>query len=183
MISKLYVNGRLTEHSGIIICMSEIILEVEKLVKNYGSFRAVDGISFTIPRGKVVGFLGPNGAGKTTTIQMLLGITLTNGGTIKYFGKDFSQHRLYCLQRINFASAFNTLLGRISVWENLLVYANLYQVKHAKERIFKLMQYFEIPDLLPELYQNLSAGQKTRVNIVKSLLNDPELIMMYEPTA
>jgi ABC-2 type transport system ATP-binding protein len=163
--------------------MSEIILEVEKLVKNYGSFRAVDGISFTVPKGKIVGFLGPNGAGKTTTIQMLLGITLTNGGTIKYFGKDFSKHRLYCLQRINFTSAFNTLLGRISVWENLLVFAKLYQVKHAKEKILKLAEYFEISDLLPELYQNLSAGQKTRVNLVKALLNDPELILMDEPTA
>src|SRR5215469_13945286 len=128
--------------------MTEIILEVEKLVKNYGSFRAVDGISFTIPKGKVVGFLGPNGAGKTTTIHMLLGITLTNGGHIKYFGRDFFQHRLYCLQRINFTSAYNTLLGRITVWENLIVFANLYQVKHAKAKILKLAAYFEVSDLL-----------------------------------
>jgi len=163
--------------------MTEIILDVEKLVKNYGSFRAVDGISFTVPRGKIVGFLGPNGAGKTTTIHMLLGITLTNGGRIKYFGKDFSQHRLYCLQRINSTSAFNTLLGRITVWENLLVFANLYQIKHTKEKILTLAKYFEILDLLPILYQNLSAGQKTRVNLVKSLINDPELILMDEPTA
>jgi len=163
--------------------MSDIILEVERLVKNYGAFRAVDGISFTVPKGKVVGFLGPNGAGKTTTIHMLLGITLSNGGSIRYFGKSFFQHRLYCLQRINFTSAFNTLLGRITVQENLLVFARLYQVKHAKEKILKLMEYFEIPDLLSTLYQNLSAGQKTRVNLVKSLLNDPELILMDEPTA
>jgi ABC-2 type transport system ATP-binding protein len=170
-------------HFDIIITMTETILEVEKLVKNYGSFRAVDGISFAVPKGKVVGFLGPNGAGKTTTIHMLLGITLTNGGSIKYFGKDFSRHRLYCLQRINFTSAFNTLLGRITVQENLLVFAKIYQVKHAKEKILKLTEYFEISDLLPILYQNLSAGQKTRVNLVKSLLNDPELILMDEPTA
>lgn len=163
--------------------MSEIILEVNKLIKNYGSFRAVDGISFTVPRGKVVGFLGPNGAGKTTTIQMLLGITLNNGGTVKYFDKDFAKHRLVCLQRINFTSAFNALLGKISVKENLLVFAGLYQVKHAKEKIQKLLQYFEITDLAQEVYQNLSAGQKTRVNLVKSLLNDPELILMDEPTA
>lgn len=163
--------------------MTDIILDVEKLVKNYGSFHAVDGISFTVPKGKIVGFLGPNGAGKTTTIHMLLGITLTNGGSIKYFGKDFSQHRIYCLQRINFTSAFNTLLGRITVWENLLVFANLYQIKHTKEKILTLAKYFEILDLLPVLYQNLSAGQKTRVNFVKSLINDPELILMDEPTA
>jgi ABC-2 type transport system ATP-binding protein len=163
--------------------MADVILQVENIVKNYGSFRAVDGISFSVPRGKVVGLLGPNGAGKTTTIQMLLGVTLKNGGTIKYFGKDFDRHRQYCLQRINFTSAFNTLLGRVSVWQNLIVFAGLYQVKNPKKKIMELAKYLEITDLLHELYQNLSAGQKTRVNFVKSLLNDPELLLMDEPTA
>ncbi len=163
--------------------MADVILQVENLMKNYGSFRAVDGISFSVPRGKAVGLLGPNGAGKTTTIQMLLGVTLKNGGTIKYFGKDFDRHRQYCLQRINFTSAFNTLLGRISVWQNLIVFAGLYQVKNPKKKIMELAKYLEITNLLYELYQNLSAGQKTRVNFVKSLLNDPELLLMDEPTA
>jgi ABC-2 type transport system ATP-binding protein len=163
--------------------MADVILQVEHIVKNYGSFRAVDGISFSVPRGKVVGLLGPNGAGKTTTIQMLLGVTLKTGGTIKYFGKDFDRHHQYCLQRINFTSAFNTLLGRISVWQNLIVFAGLYQVKNPKKKIMELAKYLEITDLLHELYQNLSAGQKTRVNFVKSLLNDPELLLMDEPTA
>ncbi|HSW96793.1 MAG TPA: ABC transporter ATP-binding protein [Candidatus Saccharimonadales bacterium] len=163
--------------------MSEIILEVNKLKKTYGTFLAVDNISFSVPKGKIIGFLGPNGAGKTTTIQMLLGITLNNGGTVKYFGRDFAKHRLYCLQRINFTSAFNALLGKISVKENLLVFAGLYQIKHPKEKIQKLLNYFEISDLAQEVYQNISAGQKTRVNLVKSLLNDPELILMDEPTA
>lgn len=159
------------------------ILEVSDLYKKYGSFVAVDSISFSVPKGKVVGFLGPNGAGKTTTIQMLLGITLTNGGSIKYFDKDFFKHRQYCLQRINFTSAFNTLQGKISVWENLLVFAKLYEIDHSKKKIEELARYFEISNLLPEVYQNLSSGQKTRVNFVKSLLNDPELLLMDEPTA
>ena len=163
--------------------MTDVILQVESLMKNYGSFRAVNGISFSVPRGKVVGLLGPNGAGKTTTIQMLLGVTLKNGGLIKYFGKDFDRHRQYCLQRISFTSAFNTLLGRISVWQNLVVFAGLYQVKNPKKKIMELASYLEITDLLSELYQNLSAGQKTRVNFVKALLNDPELLLMDEPTA
>ncbi len=163
--------------------MAETILSVENLVKNYGAFRAVDGISFAIPRGKVIGFLGPNGAGKTTTIQILMGITLANGGTIQYFGQDFARHRLACLQRINFTSAFNTLLGRITVFENLLVFAGLYQVPRARQKIRDLMATFEIPDLGNEFYKNLSAGQRTRVNLVKSLLNDPEIILMDEPTA
>lgn len=163
--------------------MSEPILEVKNLVKNYGSFRAVDSISFIVPKGKVIGLLGPNGAGKTTTIQVLLGITLLNGGTIKYFGEDFDKNRQYCLQRINFASAFNTLQGRISVWENLLVFAYLYALKKPKKKITELAEYFEITDLLPQRYWDLSSGQKTRVNIIKSLLNDPQMILMDEPTA
>ncbi|HJY98647.1 MAG TPA: ABC transporter ATP-binding protein [Patescibacteria group bacterium] len=163
--------------------MSEAILEVENLVKNYGSTRAVDGISFSVPRGKVVGFLGPNGAGKTTTIQILLGITERSSGSIKYFGEDFFRNRQKSLQRINFASAFNTLLGRISVYENLIVFAGLYQVKNPKKRILELAEYFEIADLLSERYWDISSGQKTRVNLMKSLLNDPELILMDEPTA
>lgn len=163
--------------------MSELLLEVKNLVKNYGSFKAINGISFSVPRKKVIGLLGPNGAGKTTTIQTLLGITLINGGTIKYFGKDFTRNKQYCLQRINFASAFNTLQGRISVWENLLVFAYLYELKDPKKKIDELAKYFEITDLLPQRYWDLSAGQKTRVNIIKSLLNDPDLILMDEPTA
>lgn len=163
--------------------MSENVLEVENLVKNYGSFRAVDGVSFVVPKGKVIGFLGPNGAGKTTTIQMLLGITERSGGVIKYFGNDFFTHKRESLQRINFASAFNTLLGRISVIENLMVFAGLYQVKNPKIKIAELAKYFEAEDLLTERYWDLSSGQKTRVNLMKSLLNDPELLLMDEPTA
>ncbi len=163
--------------------MSDPILEVKNLVKNYGSFKAVDDISFIVPGGKVIGLLGPNGAGKTTTIQVLLGITLLNGGTIKYFGEDFYKNKQYCLQRINFASAFNTLQGRISVRENLLVFAYLYAVKKPEKKITELAEYFEITNLLPQRYWDLSSGQKTRVNIIKSLLNDPQMILMDEPTA
>ena len=159
------------------------ILEVKNLVKDYGDYRAVDDISFSIERVKVVGFLGPNGAGKTTTIQILCGITLPTSGKITYFGKDFFKSTEFCLQHINFASAFNTLQGRITVLENLLVFANLYAVKNAKKKAYDLLEYFEITSLANTIYQNLSAGQKTRVNLVKSLLNDPELLLLDEPTA
>src|SRR6267143_1795067 len=144
---------------------------------------AVDGISFVVPKGKIVGLLGPNGAGKTTTIHMLLGITTPTAGRISYFGKEFVSHRQECLQRINYASSFNTLQGRISVWENLLVFARLYGLTKPGPRIGELASYFEITDLLPKRYWDLSAGQKTRVNLIKALLNDPELILMDEPTA
>lgn len=163
--------------------MPDTVLKVEHLVKNYGDFKAVDGISFEIDKGKIVGFLGPNGAGKTTTIQMLLGITSSTSGKISYFGKDFHKHRQDCLQRINFTSAFNTLQGRITVMENLLVFSGLYEIKNPKKKIMELVEYFEATNLLNQIYWELSSGQKTRINIIKSLLNDPELILMDEPTA
>lgn len=163
--------------------MVKYVLEVENLVKNFGSFSAVKRISFSVPRGKVIGLLGPNGAGKTTTIQMLLGIISASSGSIRYFGKDFLKNREESLQRINFASAFNTLLGRITVWENLIVFAGLYRIKNPDKKINDLLDHFEIADLKNQIYWNLSAGQRTRVNVIKSLINEPELILMDEPTA
>lgn len=159
------------------------ILEVENLIKLYGTFRALDGISFSIPKGKIIGLLGPNGAGKTTTIHILLGITSPSGGSIKYFGKNFSNHRQFCLQKINFTSSYNTLQTRISVLENLIVFSHLYSLKNPEKKINDLATYFEIRDLLSRRFNDLSTGQKTRVNILKSLINDPEIILMDEPTA
>jgi ABC-2 type transport system ATP-binding protein len=159
------------------------LLEVTNLTKLYGSFKAVDGVSFGLPKGKIVGLLGPNGAGKTTTIQMLVGITLPDGGTIRYFGQDLHRHRLDCLQRINFSSSYNMLQGRITVWENLIVFARLYRVREPREKIEKLGLYFGITELMNQRFMTLSSGQKTRVNLVKALLNDPEIILLDEPTA
>ncbi|OGH37504.1 MAG: hypothetical protein A3B44_02835 [Candidatus Levybacteria bacterium RIFCSPLOWO2_01_FULL_38_21] len=159
------------------------VLEVKNLTKKYDHFTAVDDISFFVNEGEAVGFLGPNGAGKTTTIQILLGITSSTAGTIKFFGKDFNKHKKECLQRINFASAFNTLQGRITVWENLLVFAHLYKVKNPKKKIMEFINYFEGEALLKQRYWDLSAGQKTKINLIKSLINDPEIILMDEPTA
>lgn len=159
------------------------ILEVENLTKSFGNNKVLDRVSFSIQKGKVVGLLGPNGAGKTTTIHILLGITSANSGSVKYFGKDFYKNRASCLQRINFASSFNTLQGRISVWENLLVFALLYRVKNPKEVILKLLETFEAEDLRDQKYWDLSSGQKTRINLIKSLLNEPDIVLMDEPTA
>jgi ABC-2 type transport system ATP-binding protein len=163
--------------------MSENLLEVEQLTKDFGPMRAVDRISFRVTRGAIVGLLGPNGAGKTTTIHMLIGVTLPSGGAIRYFGRDFLRQRRACLQRINFTSAYNWLQGRISARENLLVFAHLYGVKYAREKIRELAAQLEVTDILDVPFWDLSDGQKTRVNLMKSLLNDPELILMDEPTA
>jgi len=159
------------------------VLYVSRLLKSFGSFTAVNRISFSIGEGEVVGFLGPNGAGKTTTIQMLLGLTEPTDGSIHYFGKNFADHRSYCLSRINISSAFNTLQGRITVYENLRVFAGLYNVPNPVKRIAELSERLELRGLLNKVYKDLSAGQKTRVNLVKSLLNNPRLLLMDEPTA
>lgn len=159
------------------------VLQVKNLTKRFGSFTAVDSISFELREGEVLGLLGPNGAGKTTTIQILLGITTPNSGEIRYFEKDFSQNRQDCLQKINYTSAFNTLQSRTTVWENLLVFANLYLIDDPKKKIMELVEYFEIKDLLDSQYKYLSSGEKTRVNFIKALLNDPKIILMDEPTA
>lgn len=159
------------------------VLQVKNLTKRFGSFTAVDNISFELREGEVLGLLGPNGAGKTTTIQILLGITTPNSGEIRYFEKDFSQNRQDCLQMINYTSAFNTLQSRTTVWENLFVFANLYLIDKPKKKIMELVEYFEIKDLLDSQYKYLSSGEKTRVNFIKALLNDPKIILMDEPTA
>ena len=163
--------------------MQNTILEVKNLTKKFGNFTAVDNISFSLKKGEVLGLLGPNGAGKTTTIHMLTGTTLRTEGSIEFFDKDFYKNKQYCLQRTNFTSSYNTLQGRMTVWENLLVFALLYSVKKPKEKIYELVDYFEMEEFLHRRFWDISAGQKTRANIAKSLLNDPELLLMDEPTA
>ncbi len=163
--------------------MSTPSLEVKKLAKEYSKYRAVDGISFQVQPGEVLGLLGPNGAGKSTTIQMLLGITTPTSGVISYFGYDMRTNRQACLQRINYVSAYNTLQYRITVWENLSVFAGLYSVIKPKDKINDLLKTFNIEHLRDQKYINLSSGERTRVNLAKALINDPEIILMDEPTA
>jgi ABC-2 type transport system ATP-binding protein len=161
----------------------QALLRVERLVKDFGSLRALNGVSFSVPKGIVMGLLGPNGAGKTTCIDILLGTTIPNAGEIEYFGRDFFSDRQACLRRINFASAYHNLQNRISVRQNLLVFAHLYEVDQPRKKIDELIEYFEVSDIADRRFGDLSAGQRTRVNLIKSLMNDPELILMDEPTA
>src|SRR3990167_8211254 len=115
--------------------MVEPIVQVRNLTKRFGSFTAVDGVSFEVRKGEILGLLGPNGAGKTTTIQMLLGLVTPSMGTISYFGKDLATEREYCLPYINYASADSQVNARLTVVQNLSIFAGLYEVAHTKERI------------------------------------------------
>lgn len=159
------------------------VLQVKNLTKRFGSFTAVDNISFEIKEGEILGLLGPNGAGKTTTIQILLGITTPTSGTVHYFDKDFLKNSHYCLSQLNFTSAFNNLQGRNTVWENLVVFAHLYGVKNHTQKIKELVKRFEMEEFVNKRYFDLSTGQKTRANFIKALINDPKIILMDEPTA
>lgn len=163
--------------------MSQLAVQVDDLTKYYGQFCAVNHVSFSVKSGEIFGLLGANGAGKSTTIQMLLGLTETDAGSIRYFGQDFFTHRQECLGQMNFASTYAELQVRMTVEENLKVFAMLYRVKDANERIKYLLKLLEIGEYRKMLFWNLSAGQKTRVILAKSLLNRPRLLLMDEPTA
>ena len=156
---------------------------VRGLTKRYGSVTAVDRISFSIEPGSTVALLGGNGAGKTTTIAMLLGLITPSAGEVRVFGADMSRNRYDVAQRMNFQSPYVDLPARLTVKQNLTVYAGLYGVANAAERIAYVAEHLQIETLLNRLTGKLSAGQKTRVGLAKALLNAPELLLLDEPTA
>jgi ABC-2 type transport system ATP-binding protein len=163
--------------------MDTPVIEVAGLTKRFGSVTAVDAVSFAIPRGAVVALLGGNGAGKTTTLSMLLGLLLPTAGEIRVLGEDILRHRHRVLPRLNFSSPYVDLPGRLTVAENLMVYAQLYGVRRARARIRRLAADLDFAGLLERHTGGLSAGQKTRVALAKALLNQPELLLLDEPTA
>ena len=159
-------------------------LVVSNLKKSYyfkgNAVPAVKGISFKVKKGEILGLLGPNGAGKTTTINILTGLLSADAGKIKFFGKTPCEDTQ---NRINAATAYNSLNGIITVKQNLRVYAKIYNVKNSEEKINNLLKKFGIFDLRDQRVYNLSSGQKTRVNVCKSLINSPELVFLDEATA
>jgi len=156
---------------------------VDGLTKRYGETLAVDNIGFTVPRGATVGLLGGNGAGKTTTIAMLLGLLIPTAGNIHVLGHDMARDRFAALARMNFSSPYVALPARLSVAENMRVYGHLYGVAGLERRIAELAGELDLTDLLDRPAGQLSAGQKTRVALAKSLINRPDLLLLDEPTA
>jgi ABC-2 type transport system ATP-binding protein len=158
-------------------------IRVQALTKRYGATLAVDNISFAVRKGQTVGLLGGNGAGKTTTIAMLLAILVPTSGTIEVLGHDMARDRFRALARMNFSSPYIALPGRLSVRENLRVYGHLYNISNTDRRIAELTEELKLGDFLDRPASELSAGQKTRVALAKSLVNRPELLLLDEPTA
>jgi len=163
--------------------MPDPVIRVENLVKRYGSTVAVDGIGFTVESGVTAALLGGNGAGKTTTLSILLGLLLPSSGTVHVFGEDVLRHRYRVLPRINFSSPYVDLPHRLTVRQNLSIYARLYGIQGRTERIALLARDLQIEPLLDRPSGKLSSGQKTRVALAKALLNEPELLLLDEPTA
>lgn len=159
------------------------VISVTGLCKRYGETLAVAGIDFAVPAGGTVGLLGGNGAGKTTTIAMLLGLVIPTTGQITILGHDMAHDRFAALARMNFSSPYVALPHRLSVAENLRVYCHLYDVPNATRRIAELAGELDLGDLLDRPAGQLSAGQKTRVALAKSLINRPDVLLLDEPTA
>jgi ABC-2 type transport system ATP-binding protein len=158
-------------------------IEVAGLTKRYADTLAVDDISFSAAPGATIGLLGGNGAGKTTTIAMLLGLLVPTAGRICMLGHDMARDRFAALARMNFSSPYISLPHRLTVLENLRVYGHLYNVRHMATRIAELAAELDLKDLLDRPAGALSAGQKTRVTLAKSLINRPDVLLLDEPTA
>lgn len=159
------------------------ILKTENLTKKFSSVLAVDNLSFGLEYGTITALLGGNGAGKTTTLSMLLGLLEPTSGSIHLFDRDFIRNRYAVLGRMNFSSPYVDLPQRLTVRENLTVYAKLYGVKNVKARIEQVSEEFRLQDLLDRKVRKLSSGQKTRVSLAKALVNRPEFLLLDEPTA
>jgi len=157
-------------------------IEVRKLVKRYGKVTAVAGLDFDLPRGEVTALLGGNGAGKTTTLAMLMGVITPSAGSIRILGIDMVRERYRALPRMNFSSPYVDLPSRLSVYENLLVYARLYGVTAPRKRVAALLESLDLSAFRDRPTGRLSAGQRTRVALAKALVNEPTVLLLDEPT-
>jgi ABC-2 type transport system ATP-binding protein len=158
-------------------------IEVVHLTKFYKTTRAVDDVSFRIRPGSVTGLLGGNGAGKTTTIAMIMGLVLPTSGRVKVLGCPMPEQSADVLGRMNFESPYVDMPMRLTVRQNLTIFGRLYAVENLRERIEQLAADLDLGEFLDRANGKLSAGQKTRVALAKALINQPELLLLDEPTA
>jgi ABC-2 type transport system ATP-binding protein len=158
-------------------------IAVERLVKIYKTVPAVDGISFTLTPGSITGLLGGNGAGKTTTIASIMGLVMPTSGRVTVLGAEMPRQRYRVLHRMNFESPYVEVPMRLTIRQNLKVFGLLYGVPDLGERIKQLAADLDLVDLLDRPTGKLSAGQKTRVSLAKALINNPDVLLLDEPTA
>jgi ABC-2 type transport system ATP-binding protein len=155
----------------------------ERVSKRFDDVLAVDEVSFAVARGSITALLGGNGAGKTTTIAMLLGLLVPTSGAITILGHDMLSDRHGALRRMNFSSPYVDMPHRLSVIQNLVVYANLYNVHKPRQRVAEIVEELDLGEFAKRPAGRLSAGQKTRVALAKALINRPEVLLLDEPTA
>ena len=160
-------------------------IEIKNLSKQYNSISAVKNINFNINKGSIVGLLGPNGCGKTTTIGMILGLIKPTVGEVFINNQNIENEnsRTKILEKVNFISPYVELPKKLTVEENLKVYGRMYGVNNLKEKILELMEQLNLIDFRKRKTGELSSGQKNRVSLAKALINDPEILLLDEPTA
>jgi len=179
----------MTDHDAILPGVSvtapqaSAAIAVSHLTKLYKATRAVDDISFQVGRGSITGLLGGNGAGKTTTIAMIMGLVLPTSGRVEVLGLPMPAQSAQVLGRMNFESPYVDMPMRLTVRQNLTVFGRLYAVPRLRDRIAQLAADLDLTDFLDRASGKLSAGQKTRVALAKALINEPELLLLDEPTA
>ncbi len=158
-------------------------LQIINLGKTYKNLKAVKDISFTLNKDEILGILGPNGCGKTTTIGMILGLLKPTNGKILIFGEEIEKKRVKILNKLNFISPYVELPKKLTVKQNLKVYGKLYGVKELNLKIEYLSEKLRLGEILDKITGELSSGQKNRVSLAKSIINDPEILLLDEPTA
>ena len=160
-------------------------IEIKNLNKEYNNILAVKNINFTINKGSIVGLLGPNGCGKTTTIGMMLGLIKPTSGTVFINGQNIEseKNRTKILEKVNFISPYVELPKKLTVEENLKVYGRMYGVNNLQEKISDLMKQLNLFEFKKRKTGELSSGQKNRVSLAKALINEPEILLLDEPTA
>ena len=163
--------------------MNTATIEVNNLAKQFKNALAVNNISFKINKGTIIGLLGPNGCGKSTTIGMMLGLIKPTSGTVVINGQNIENNRTSLLEKMNFISPYIELPKKLTVEENLKVYGRLYGVKNLEGKISEIMEKLNLTEFKKRKTGELSSGQKNRVSLAKALVNDPEILLLDEPTA
>ena len=159
------------------------LVNVNNLSKNFSSFEAVKDISFSINESEILGLLGPNGCGKTTTIGMMLGLLKPTSGEVIINGLNVEKNRINLLKKMNFISPYIELPKKLTVKENLMVYGKLYSVHDINNRIDYLTETLRLGEFINKKTGELSSGQKNRVSLAKAVVNDPDILLLDEPTA